>query len=113
MHVQIGNSRFEATLVNQPAAEKFKALLPLTIRMKELNGNEKYFDLPKSLPTNATLPGTIKAGDVLLYGSKTIVVFYKTFSSSYSYTRLGRIEDPSQLEAALGEGDVTVTFAAD
>ena len=78
--------------------------------MKELNNNEKYYDLPHSLPTNSSNPGTIQNGDLMLYGSKTIVLFYKTFPTSYSYTRLGYINNPSGLQSALGSGNVTVTF---
>jgi hypothetical protein len=78
--------------------------------MIELNGNEKYFDLPQSLPTNASNPGTVQNGKLMLYGANTLVLFYKTFATSYSYTRLGRVDDVAGLVAALGSGNVSVTF---
>ena len=108
--ITIGTNSFTASLLNNATAIAFKAKLPLTIDMKELNGNEKYFDLPDNLPANASNPGTIQAGDLMLYGSKTLVLFYKSFSTSYSYTRLARIDNPSGLAAALGSGNVTVRF---
>ena len=108
--ITIGTNSFTASLFNNTTATAFKAKLALTIDMKELNGNEKYFDLPNSLPTNATNPGTIQTGDLMLYGSNTLVLFYKTFSTSYNYTRLAWIDNPSSLSAALGSFNVTVRF---
>lgn len=113
MKITIGSDVFTVTLNNNATAIAFKAMLPLTIKMTELNGNEKYSDLPNALPANASNPGTIQNGDLMLYGSNTLVLFYKTFSTSYSYTRIGRIENPSGLSSALGSGNVTVTFEAD
>ncbi|HEX6890522.1 MAG TPA: cyclophilin-like fold protein [Chryseolinea sp.] len=107
--VKIGTKQYSATLLDSPTATAFKAMLPLTMNMTELNGNEKYFDLSKNLPTNASNPGIINAGDLLLYGPKTLVLFYKTFSTSYSYTKLGKISDPTGLAAALGPDRVVVT----
>lgn len=78
--------------------------------MVELNGNEKYVDLRRSLPTSAANPGIIQNGDLMLYGSSTLVLFYKTFSTSYSYTKMGRIDDVTGLVAALGTGNISVTF---
>jgi hypothetical protein len=110
MKIKIGNSTFTATLYDNQAATAFKSLLPLTLNMIELNGNEKYVDLSRSLPTTASNPGTIQNGDLMLYGSSTLVLFYKTFSTSYSYTKLGRIDDVTGLVAALGTGNIKVSF---
>ena len=110
LKITIGTSAFTATLYNNPSANAFKAKLPLTINMSDLNSNEKYFDLPISLPTNASNPGTIQVGDVMLYGSNTLVLFYKSFSTSFNYTRLARIDNPLGLAASLGSGNITVKF---
>lgn len=108
--IRVGPQTFTATLLDNNSAKAFKEMLPLTINMVELNNNEKYYDLPNSLPTNSSNPGTIKNGDLMLYGSKTLVLFYKTFSTSYSYTKLGSVDDVTGLTATLGSGNVSVTF---
>jgi hypothetical protein len=110
MKIKIGDSIFRATLYDNATVTAFKSRLPMSVNMIELNGNEKFFDLPQSLPTNASNPGTVQNGDLMLYGANTLVLFYKTFSTSYTYTRLGRIDDVTGLVAALGSGNVSVTF---
>lgn len=111
MWMSIGEQRFAITPADTEAARAFAALLPLSIEMAELNGNEKHAELPKALPANASRPGTIRNGDLMLYGSRTLVVFYLGFESSYSYTRLGRVDDPAGLARALGSGAVRITFS--
>ena len=110
IRIKIGSSKFSATLEDNATATAFKALLPMTINMTELNGNEKYFNLSSNLPTNASNPSTIKKGDLMMYRANTVVLFYKTFSTSYSYTKLGHLDNPVGLDAALGSGSVTLTF---
>jgi hypothetical protein len=108
--IAVNLKSFTATLLDNDSAKAFKELLPMTIHMTELNGNEKYYDLTNKLPTKTSNPGTIHNGDLMLYGSKTLVLFYKSFSTSYSYTKLGSIDDPNGLEEALGTGSVSVTL---
>ena len=110
LKVTIGSAIFTATLLDNASVVALKGKLPMTMNMKELNGNEKYYDLSENLPHNASNPQTIQTGDLMLYGSNTIVLFYKTFPTSYSYTRLGRIDNPSGLAEAQGSGDVIVKF---
>lgn len=108
--IKVNSQTFTATLLDHTSAKAFKEMLPLTINMIELNGNEKYYDLINNLPTNASNPETIKNGDLMLYGSKTLVLFYQSFSTSYNYTKLGTIDDATVLTTALGSGNVAVTF---
>jgi hypothetical protein len=113
MWMTVGERRFALTLTDNAAARTFAELLPLTLDMPDLNANEKHVGLPKDLPTNASRPGTIRTGDLMLYGSNTLVLFYKTFDSSYSYTRLGRVNDPSGLAQVLGPRGVRIVFSKD
>jgi hypothetical protein len=111
MWITIGAQRFAITLADTDAARDLAARLPLSLDMAELNGNEKHADLSKALPTTPSRPGTIHSGDLMLYGSKTVVLFYETFKSPYSYTRLGRADDPDDLIRALGPGNSRVRFS--
>lgn len=108
--IRIGDTVFAATLSDNATAAAFKKLLPLSLTMTELNGNEKLARLPGTMPARASTPASIQTGDLMLYGPSTLVLFYKSFSTTYSYTKIGRIDDPAGLEAALGSGNVALTF---
>ena len=109
--VSIGNSVFSAEFENNKAAKAFVKKFPVTWKMSELNGNEKYKYLKSRLPANEKAVKKIKAGDIMLYGSDCIVVFYESFSTDHKYTRLGRITDTEGLSDALGTGSVKVKFS--
>ena len=110
----IGTTVFTATFFQNASSNVIKAMLPLTLNMSELNKNEKYFYLTNNpfytLSTNPTKVEHIKAGEIMLYGNNCLVLFYKSFKTSYSYTRIGQISDTTGLIEALGGGDVTITF---
>lgn len=111
MNVQVGTENFTATLEDNEAAAAFAELMkeePVVIQMSDYSGFEKVGSLGTSLPaSNSQI--TTQAGDIVLYNNSQIVIFYG--SNSWSYTRLGRIDDLTGWEEALGSGDVAVTFS--
>jgi hypothetical protein len=106
----VGGNEFSAVTYDNETTRAFISRLPLTVNMTELNRNEKYYNLPQNLPGTPQSPGTIYEGDIMIWSSNTLVLFYRTFSTRYSYIRIGRIENTSGLETALGTGNIEVTF---
>ncbi|MBS5063307.1 MAG: hypothetical protein KHZ58_05985 [Hungatella hathewayi] len=113
MNVHIGNSTFTATLEDNPAVDSLVQMMedaPVVIEMSDYSGFEKVGSLGTNLPASNSQT-TTQSGDIVLYNGNQIVIFYG--SNSWSYTRLGKIDDLSGWEEALGSGDVTVTFSVE
>lgn len=108
--VTVGATSFVASTYDNAGAKAFIALLPITVTMNELNRNEKYYYLSSNLTNSPSNPSTIQNGDLMLYGSNCIVLFYETFRTSYSYTKIGTVDNPTGLKNALGQNNPTVTF---
>ncbi len=108
--VEIGDKSFSAKLYDNETARAFADMLPLTLDMNELNGNEKYFNLESSFPTESLNVGNINSGDIMLYGDNCIVLFYDSFSTEYSYTEIGYIENPAGFDDAVGSENALITF---
>lgn len=106
----IGEKSFSVEMENNRTARAFMRLLPMTLRMEELNGNEKFFYMEQTLPENAKEPGTIRAGDLMLYQDDCLVLFYETFRSDYSYTKIGHISNVNGLKDVLGSKSVKVSW---
>lgn len=104
--VMIDGKTYNAKIEDNEAAQNFANMLPLELNMSELNGNEKYAYLDKKLPTNVYNPKHIESGDIMLYGNNCLVVFYKSFDTQYSYTKIGNIENLVD----LGNKNVTIKF---
>lgn len=106
----VNGQTFQAVFYNNKTANALLKKMPMTLNMKELNGNEKYHFFDTEFPTNEKSPGKISAGDIMLYGSDCLVTFYKSHNTSYQYTPVGKIENASGFAKAVGNGNVTITF---
>lgn len=111
INIQVGNENFTAILFDNPSTQSIIDMLPMTLNMEDMNENEKYYFLENNIPTNSEKLGQINKGDLMLYGADCIVLFYKSFSSSYSYTKLGYVENTNNLINALGNGYVEARFS--
>ena len=108
--ITVNGNVFDATLDDNPSTRAFIEKFPLEVTMTELNGNEKYYKFNKNFPSSDERVGKISTGDIMLYDSSYIVLFYKDFSTGYSYTRLGKVLNIDNLAKTLGEGNVKVKF---
>lgn len=109
--VQVNGQTFTASLENNEAVDVFVKMLekaPVTIEMSDYSGFEKVGALDADLPTSNSQM-TTQPGDIVLYQGNQIVMFYG--SNSWSYTMLGKIDDLTGWEEALGDGTVTVVFS--
>lgn len=109
----VGGKSMTATLADNEATRTLAALLessPVTVSMEDYGGFEKVGALPRSLPTSNSQITTV-AGDIMLYQGNNIVIFYG--SNSWSYTRLGKIDDATAAEIRefLGSGDIDLTIS--
>ena len=111
MKIEVNGSLFTATLADNAASDALADWVeegPVTLELSDYAGFEKVGPLGRSLPASDSQT-TTHAGDIVLYQGDQIVLFYG--SNSWSYTRLGRIDDLTGWEDALGGGDVTITLS--
>ena len=106
MKVYINDSEYTLNLENNETVTNIINMLPLELTMNELNGNEFYAYLDNSLKENASIPNIISKGDVMLYGDNCLVIFYKTFKTTYSYTKIGHIDNLPDFD----NSNITVKF---
>lgn len=111
--VQINEDIFDVELENNSAAQELIKELEkgnITVNATEYGGFEKVGELGFSLPTSDENINT-EPGDIVLYQGDKVSLFYG--SHSWSYTKLGKIDNISsnELKEVLGQGNVTLVFS--
>ena len=106
IYASLNNEKLEINLEKNSTTSALVKLLPLDITMNDLNKNEKYAYLDESLPTNTYSPKHIEAGDVMLFGDNCLVIFYKSFDTSYSYSKIGHINNLPSLD----DGNISISI---
>lgn len=111
LKITVGDEMLLATFEDNLSAEEFRDLLaqgPVTVEMNDYGGFEKVGPLGTTL-TRSDQQITTQPGDVILYQGDQITIYYGT--NSWNFTRLARIDDPTDLREKLGEETVSVTFS--
>ena len=111
--VKINDTVFDVELENNAATHELVKTLKkgnVTVNATDYGNFEKVGDLGFSLPTSDEQV-TTAPGDIVLYHGNQVSLFYE--SHSWSYTKLGKIQNVAGLGEVLGSGDVTIEFILD
>ena len=113
MRMKIGSTAVQVTWEENEAVDALREIVkeaPLTVSMTMYGGFEQVGPLGVTLPSN-DVDTVTDAGDIVLYNSNMMVVFYGT--NSWPYTRLGHVADKSAAEMSelLSNGDVQITLS--
>ena len=112
MQMEINDTPVTVAWENNESVAALKELAAngLTIQMSMYGGFEQVGSIGQRLPSSDVQTST-SSGDIVLYSSNQLVVFYG--SNSWAYTRLGHITDktPEEMRTLLSNGDVTITIS--
>ena len=113
MRLFIGEVEVPVTWEDNGSVQELMDMLPMTIQMTTYSSFEQVGPIPHiAAITSQDEEITTEPGDIVLYRSNQIVIFYG--SNTWAYTRLGHVElDQSELEELLGNGDVEITITLD
>lgn len=88
------------------SVKEFSKLLPLEINMSMYGGFEQVGHIGQKISSN-DVQLTTSYGDIVLYSSDQIVIFYG--SNSWAYTKLGHIDlSKEEMSDLLGNSDVNI-----
>ena len=115
MYITIDGKTQSVTLAGNSATQALLTRLQegsVTVTLNSSGGFEIWGPLGFSLPTSNE-PINAQPGDVMLYNGSNICIFYG--SNSWSYTRLGQIDNLSESELLTflraGENNIRVTLS--
>ena len=106
--ITVDGEQYDVEFYDNQTVIELLTMLPLDITMNDLNSNEKFYYLNQNLTTDPQNVRQISRGDLMLYGSNCLVLFYENFSTSYSYTPVGRVINPEQLASLSSVNSVGV-----
>ena len=109
-YIKVNSKQYNITFEDSTTSKELISKLPLCIKMNGDVSHEKYYRFSDiTFTTNTYSPEKIEKGDIMLYLNNYLVIFYETFSTTYSYTRLGKISSSIDgLEDSLGNNSNSV-----
>ena len=109
MKMYINDKEIPVTWEDNPSVSALKSDLQagdIVVSMSMYSNNEQVGPLDKSYPSN-DVQMTTNNGDIVLYRSDQIVLFYG--SNSWAYTRLGKMDlSENEVINLLSNGDVSI-----
>ncbi|OWV01081.1 hypothetical protein B7994_04730 [Fibrobacter sp. UWR2] len=112
VQIEIGNDKYNAFFENSGIAQAVAALFPKSVKMEEYAANNEYYArLDSKISSKASEVDKIFAGDIMLYNSISLVIFYADAEHTSGYVKLGHIENPTGLKKSLGAAGGKLRFS--
>ena len=113
LYITVGGTTLTATLVDNSSAQALVDALrkaPITYEAHDYGNFEKVGDLGQSFPTNDE-PITTEPCDLILYQGHNLCIYYDV--NTWTFTRLGKIDNTTQqeLKTILGDGNCTIILS--
>lgn len=115
LYLTVDGTTVSVTMFDNVSTRALVALLQesdITYEARDYGGFEKVGALGHTLPS-ADQQTTTKLGDIVLYSSNQVVIFYG--SNSWAYTRIGTIDNATlqSVKSFLkaGEGNIQITLS--
>lgn len=106
MKLEIDENVLDVSWNNNASVNALNEIKPLTVNMHQYGGLEQVGSIGQSIVSDDK-EITTKPGDIVLYSSNQIVVFFGT--NTWSYTKLGHINlSDSELNTLLNKSNVTL-----
>ena len=93
--INVNDTKLSATLLDNPSAQDFASMLPLTLKFEDYGSNEKIGYLPRKLTTKGSGPFSNEAiGDLAYYAPwGNFIFYYGRYRYSEGVIRLGKMEN--------------------
>ncbi|MGO1989727.1 cyclophilin-like fold protein [Mammaliicoccus vitulinus] len=108
LKIETDTTVFSVSLFDNETTQHLLERMPLSITMHDLNNNEKYYNFNATFPTNTQKIKRVHKGDIMLYQDSYLVIFYKSFNTTFKYTPVGTITNPESLDVLNNISDIDV-----
>ena len=106
MKLLIDEKEISVNWENNESVKALKQITPLEIKMNKYGGFEQVGPIGKTIASN-DVNYTSNPGDIVLYSSNQIVIFYG--SNTWQYTKLGHLDlEQSEIKTLLDKPNVTL-----
>ncbi|HCX62883.1 MAG TPA: hypothetical protein DHU59_10645 [Clostridiales bacterium] len=107
VNIHAGDKNFTVVMYDNDSAHTIAQEMPFTLNMDDFASQEKVTKLSFDLPSTSTVvPAAINAGDIYLWSGNNLVLFYTTFSNSYSYVPIGYITEWTDCYRRIGNTSI-------
>lgn len=116
INLKLNGQVIPATLADNPTAQEFVAMLPLTITMHDLFKREKFGPLPRAISGRGTRTRTCEAGDMIVWApGPDLTIFHRNDGQPISggFHVLGRLDGGAEAFSAPGPLEVGIEVAAE